>query len=462
MGKPRLIIIIRHAQSEGNRDKTIHQNTPDHKVSITSEGHEQARQAGEKLRQLLRHDDTLHFFISPYKRTRETTEDILSGLCSNEPVPSPFQRSHIKVYEEPRLREQDFGNFQPGTEEVERLWRERAEYGHFFYRIPNGESGADVYDRITSFNGSLWRRFSEDDMASVAVLVTHGLCSRVFLMAWYHYSVEFFEDLRNINHCEFLVMKLGDNGRYVLQNQLRRWTDLRRERAARRSITSTTQPQDTNIPHIPVRRWTSQRSGNDASGSTFGKRPVRQNTADLFKDDEVERSEEDIDSQAGAEFPVEDRLEARQTTARKNQALPMRNFSPFRNAPSPHQKRMPTQDGNLRVYDLGRDGGGSRSGAASPHHTSDEENGLSTPSTAKDSEFAESLKHVLQPRSLAQALRGDFDDPKRVLADALGDQSDAEVDEADIEVGTKEKEEKEMRQILADERKDRSRRGSNY
>jgi len=67
MGKPRLIIIIRHAQSEGNKDKTIHQNTPDHKVCLTTEGQEQARQAGEKLRSLLREDDSLHFFISPYK-----------------------------------------------------------------------------------------------------------------------------------------------------------------------------------------------------------------------------------------------------------------------------------------------------------------------------------------------------------------------------------------------------------
>jgi broad specificity phosphatase PhoE len=458
MGKPRLIIIIRHAQSEGNKDKTIHQNTPDHKVAITPEGHEQARQAGEKLRQLLRPDDTLHFFISPYKRTRQTTEGMLSALCSNDPAPSPFQRSRIKVYEEPRLREQDFGNFQPGTEETERLWRERAEYGHFFYRIPNGESGADVYDRITSFNGSLWRRFSEDDMASVAVLVTHGLCSRVFLMAWYHYSVEFFEDLRNINHCEFLVMKHGANGRYVLQNELRRWTDLRRERAARRSVTSMSNAQDSSIPHIPVRRWASQKSANDATGTTFGRRPARQNTADLFKDDEeLRQEEEDIESAGGAEIPVEEYIEAKQA-ATKHRAT----FSPMRKAPSPLQHRISDGPGQLRVNDLGRDGGGSRSGAASPHNASDEENGGGTPSAVLGHDIVNTPQHFIPPRSLAKALRGDFDDPNRVLADALGDQSDAEVDEADIEVGTKQREESEMRQILADERKDRNRRGSAY
>lgn len=57
--------------------------------------------------------------------------------------------------------------------------------------------------------------------------------SRVFLMKWYHFSVEYFEDLRNVNHCEFLIMrKLGDSGKYTLESKLRTWSELRRERTA--------------------------------------------------------------------------------------------------------------------------------------------------------------------------------------------------------------------------------------
>jgi hypothetical protein len=63
--------------------------------------------------------------------------------------------------------------------------------------------------------------------------VTHGLMSRVFLMKWYHFSVEYFEDLRNVNHCEFLIMrKSPDSGKYILENRLRTWSELKRERAA--------------------------------------------------------------------------------------------------------------------------------------------------------------------------------------------------------------------------------------
>ncbi|KAI3328050.1 phosphoglycerate mutase [Xylariaceae sp. AK1471] len=233
MGRPRLIIVIRHGQSEGNKNREIHQTIPDHRVKLTPDGWSQARDAGRRLRAMLRPDDTLQFYTSPYRRTRETTEGILHTLTSDEPDPSPFKRDNMKIYEEPRLREQDFGNFQPCSAEMERMWQERADYGHFFYRIPNGESAADAYDRVSGFNESLWRQFGEEDFASVLVLVTHGLMSRVFLMKWYHFSVEYFEDLRNVNHCEFLIMeKKDDGGKYILQNKLRTWSGLRRERAA--------------------------------------------------------------------------------------------------------------------------------------------------------------------------------------------------------------------------------------
>lgn len=287
-----MIILIRHAQSEGNKNREIHQSVPDHRVKLTPEGHKQALEAGRRLRDLLRPDDTLHFFTSPYRRTRETTEKILESLTSDEPSPSPFPRHTIKVYEEPRLREQDFGNFQPCSAEMSRMWQERADYGHFFYRIPNGESAADAYDRVSGFNESLWRLFGEDSFASVCVLVTHGLMTRVFLMKWYHFSVEYFEDLRNVNHCEFVIMeKNPDNGKFVLQNNLRTWSALRQEKEEERKREREAKglPPAPSENDVPVRRkW-----GGCPDGCTHGHtvksttwRPARQDKADLFRDDD--------------------------------------------------------------------------------------------------------------------------------------------------------------------------------
>src|SRR3984957_16283897 len=120
---------------KGNKNREIHQSTPDHRVPLTSEGWQQAHEAGRKLRTLLRSTDTVHFFVSPYLRTRQTAEGMLAELTSDDPTPSPFPRHTIKVYEEPRLREQDFGNFQPGAAEMSRMWQERSNYGHCMKEI---------------------------------------------------------------------------------------------------------------------------------------------------------------------------------------------------------------------------------------------------------------------------------------------------------------------------------------
>lgn len=414
-----------------------------------------AAEAGAKLRSLLRSDDTLHFFTSPYRRTRETTEGILNALTADDPEPSPFPRDKIKVYEEPRLREQDFGNFQPGSGEMARMWQERADYGHFFYRIPNGESAADAYDRISGFNESLWRSFGEEDFASVCVLVTHGLMTRVFLMKWYHFSVEYFEDLRNVNHCEFVVMKLNpESGKFILQNQLRTWSQLRREEVQA--------PAPPASP-IPVRkRWGHWQDSFDAGGFERRQLQRRQNTADLFLDDAMTLLIE----------------RANQTHAEKQPAMsahlgshdaPRERTETILEELKPDAAGMPVLPINGRkrilspttqaIMNAGRDGGGSQSGAASEDDEEDDplselhgdNSDRTTPQPAVATQPKEEAnagggkapanpanstpQTTLFPRmsSMAMALQGGFDkttesgeSPKRARADALGDQSDAD------------------------------------
>lgn len=44
--------------------------------------------------------------------------------------------------------------------------------------------------------------------------------------------MEYFEDLRNVNHCEFIVMdKDIDNGKFLLKSELRTWSELKKQRA---------------------------------------------------------------------------------------------------------------------------------------------------------------------------------------------------------------------------------------
>ena len=291
---------------------------------------------------------------------------------------------------------------------MSRMWQERADYGHFFYRIPNGESAADAYDRVSGFNESLWRSFGEDDFASVCVLVTHGLMTRVFLMKWYHFSVEYFEDLRNVNHCEFVVMKLDPaNGKYVLQNHLRTWSELKRERANSRQEPSSA---------VPMRkRWGGCQDGVDGDDFARGLRARRQNSGDVFGDeaDTEQMAEAMQKSSSRGRGDVEESHgdESAHTDATNVKMTP----------PGPRKRII--SPGRLEILRAGRDGGGSRSGATSPNRSGSEDS---------DAEVKEHIKSLPVRSSLAMALNGELDGDgvkHRVRADALGDQSDAEDEE---------------------------------
>ena len=323
----------------------------------------------------------------------------------------------IKVYEEPRLREQDFGNFQPDSAEMSRMWQERADYGHFFYRIPNGESAADAYDRVSGFNESLWRSFGESDFASVCVLVTHGLMTRVFLMKWYHFSVEYFEDLRNVNHCEFVVMKLNEgSGKYVLQNQLRTWSELKRERA--NSKTSIAEPESP----IPVRkRWGGCLQSDGDRGDDFARRQLarrRQDTKDLFEDVDIDYGNKETGKDkkpngGEGEYP-RGRESGPHTPENPNSQTDAANVR----VSAPGARKRILSPSRLDILKAGRDGGGSDSGAGSPNRSSPEDS---------EAEVKEHIKSLPLRRSLAMALNGELEgDGERVRADALGDQSDVE------------------------------------
>ncbi len=300
------------------------------------------------------------------------------------------------------------------------MWQERADYGHFFYRIPNGESAADAYDRVSGFNESLWRIFGEDDSASVCVLVTHGLMTRVFLMKWYHFSVEYFEDLRNVDHCEFVVMRLNDNGKYDLQNHLRTWSELKRERANSRAGAEPGSP-------IPTRtRWGGCQKGDSGDDFVTRQQMRRQNTVDLFEDncimDAPEKAERDVTKSSKAEG---DWPKGREDTSRdENQEGHLPNNGANGRVASPGAGKPIISPRQLDLMRVGRDGGGSRSGNATPNRSDSEDS---------DVEAKQHMESLPIRSSLAMALSGELDvegkAKNRVRADALGDQSDPEDDE---------------------------------
>ncbi|KAF8054608.1 phosphoglycerate mutase-like protein [Scenedesmus sp. PABB004] len=242
---PQRIILVRHAQSEGNVNAGAYTYIPDPQVPLTALGRQQAYEAGLAIRRHMEEaaggSDAfkLFFFASPYARSLQTCDNIRAA----------FDCSQVAgVQEEVQLREQDFGNFQD-AEGKQREKLERVRYGRFFYRFPNGESGADVYDRITVFSDHLIRDINAgarppcvtrapsphrgaaeagagrsaaaaaDACARRAgrfanntslVLVTHGLALRIFLMRWFHWGVDQFMSVYNPPNAVPIVLEKVD------------------------------------------------------------------------------------------------------------------------------------------------------------------------------------------------------------------------------------------------------------
>jgi len=207
--KPKRIILIRHGESEGNLDKDKYRTVPDYALNLTPTGVEQARAAGREIKNILG-EESLYVYHSPYFRTRQTFQYLQESFAENV----------SKVVEDPRIREMDWGHLRHPDENDEIIKR-RDEYSTFYYRLPDGESGADVFDRVSTFLETMFRDFRKPDYPQNTLIVTHGLTLRLFLMRWFHWTVEEFETLLNPHNCQIVVMQQRPDGKYELVTKLK-------------------------------------------------------------------------------------------------------------------------------------------------------------------------------------------------------------------------------------------------
>lgn len=210
--RPKRIIFIRHGESIANKDRAVYGEVPDYRLDLTETGREQSYQAGQALKKILG-DEKVQVYLSPYYRTRQTFAEIKKSIADNV----------VEAREDPRIREQDWGHLREVDDNKE-IDRERDQYSTFYFRIPDGESGADVYDRVSVFMDTLHRDFEENDFPGNVLVVTHGMTMRLFLMRWFHWTVEEFQTLRNPKNCQIVILEKQDDGHYNLVSDLTRRT----------------------------------------------------------------------------------------------------------------------------------------------------------------------------------------------------------------------------------------------
>ena len=91
--------------------------------------------------------------------------------------------------------------------------------------MPDGESGADVYDRVTTFIGSLHRDFEKEIFPLAIAIVSHGLTIKAFLMRWFKWSVEDFDLIKTPENCSLIKMVINhETHKYTLITTLKRRT----------------------------------------------------------------------------------------------------------------------------------------------------------------------------------------------------------------------------------------------
>lgn len=214
------ILLVRHGESEGNVDPSIHATTADHAIPLSARGHDQAREAGRHLDRLFedRYGDVdrkpkIRMWVSPYRRTRET------ALAITETA----GRWLLDTHEHVLLCEQQFGLFDgvPDDDLPHRYPDEWAHYdracrfgGKFWARMPLGESRFDVAQRVHQSFGTL-HRDSEEHGVRDLIVICHGVTLRAFVMMWCHFSPEWFEREPNPHNCAIRILDGGADRGYL-------------------------------------------------------------------------------------------------------------------------------------------------------------------------------------------------------------------------------------------------------
>jgi len=178
MAWPKELVLVRHAESEGNRlsveDRAAFECAT-HAYGITARGRRQAEITGAWLRDVYP-DGFDVYYTSYYRRARETMRLLFPDA---------------NIYEDARLAEAQRGIYHSYTREqvdehfpLERL-RKTCE-GLYHYRPPGGENWADVELRIHSFLGTIARDMGEKRV----LIVVHGHWLLLFQRLIDHFSIE--------------------------------------------------------------------------------------------------------------------------------------------------------------------------------------------------------------------------------------------------------------------------------
>ena len=205
------IFLVRHGESLGNLNGQAYRQFGDHNVPLSEWGYRQAYEAGRAIglhleRAPISGTKKLRVWYSPFLRTRQSKDALLDAL------PAELVGD---ISEDYLLREQDFGLFteiydhaeqrQKFPDEFEKWARLRNNSGKFYARPPDGESRADVAQRVRLFLQTLMHEAARG--SDSVVIVSHGVTNRAFEMNFMQQPVEWFERSDNPGNSDVTLIE---------------------------------------------------------------------------------------------------------------------------------------------------------------------------------------------------------------------------------------------------------------
>ena len=174
------LFLIRHAESEGNVDKSVYYEKHDSEIVITENGHSQAKACACSLLNLT-DAQSIDLHASSYTRAVQTAEYIKQEFVA--------QGTAVTFHENPLLRERDWGSLR---DIVDNRHLKKESHFNFYYRPDHGESYADAYHRVATYFTHLRQTRSDGDI----VIVSHGEWIRLALMYLDGFGVQHFAENR--------------------------------------------------------------------------------------------------------------------------------------------------------------------------------------------------------------------------------------------------------------------------
>lgn len=203
------IFLIRHGESSQNTKENNIIKLPDNKVPLTANGEKQASLVGTFLKNYVIENNidisNATLWVSPYERTRKTAEIINKELNIKD------------VKEDIALIEQRYGLFSDNPlDECKRRFPDQFEYydrsyqnnGKFYAKLPQGESPYDVAIRVRLFIETIFRDL--DEGKDTLFIVSHGTTIRSFILDWFHYPPEWFNNEPNFENCSVRLVDKED------------------------------------------------------------------------------------------------------------------------------------------------------------------------------------------------------------------------------------------------------------